>query len=367
MSTASSCAHCGRPIGPSDNFCPWCGQRVPGAVVPPSGAAGPSPAAIPPGVPPPAYPPAYFVLPRRADFSAIFSGTFSVWGRNVLQYFGVYFALTLATGLLGSLIGSALSNVGFLVPGSPAFPLPGTATTVLVVLVETTLVTLVISVVVGSFVLAGVTDFAVRHHRGESPTLAASFARGTERYPSVLGANAIYALATTGLITLPELVLFASLSSVLGGSAASPAGFLAALCGSAVAFLFLAFIVVYLGLALLVYAPAIVMERLPAMEGLRRSWSLTKGHRWSLFAVVLVLGLLLEAVTLAVGVFLPFLVLTIGSFGSFIAVLFLEAAAAGFTSGWFAIMPAVAYDLILRERVAVPYPPRYPYAVPYRP
>ena len=336
---------------------------MPGAVTPPSAPSAPSPAVVPPGVPSPAY----FVLPRRADFSSIFSGTFSVWGRNLLQYFGIYFVLTLGTALLSNLLGSALANVGFMVPGSPAFPLPLAPTTRLVVLLASSLVTRVHGVVLGSFVLAGVTDFAVRRHRGESPTLVQSFARGTERYPSVLGANAIYALATTGLITLPELVMFASLGSIAGNPTTASAGWFAALCGSVLAVLVLAVVVVYLGLALLVYAPAIVMERLPAVEGLRRSWALTKGHRWSLFAVVLVLGLLLEAVSLAVGVFLPFLVLTIGSLGSFIAVLVLEAAAAGITSGWFAIMPAVAYDLILRERLVYPFQPRYPYAVPYRP
>src|SRR2546428_4192772 len=43
-----------------------------------------------------------------------------------------------------------------------------------------------------------------------------------------------------------------------------------------------------------------MMESKTAVDGLRRSWQIPKGHRWSLFGAIFIVGILALIITLAI-------------------------------------------------------------------
>ncbi len=323
---------------------------APAATPPPTGypPAGYPPAGYPPPVIPPGYPgyqPFYAPPPKRADFSNMFSGTFDVWIRNFLPLFVVYLLLSLITGSL-SVIGSYLLLGVAYIPGGIggiSFTAPTGADVVLFIVWE--LFAVIISLLLTSAVIGGVTDFAVRQYRGEKASIMDSLRRGFQKMLSVLGANLLVTLITVGVILAPFALLV--LGAVAVGS--TPAA-VALICGALIALPFLGVLVIYLAIALGLYAPAIMMEDKHAVDSLYRSWDLTKGHKWSIFAAGLVVGILaglLGAAGSVAGIFSP------------IAGVIVTAIITGFTGSWFTLLAAVAYDLIVRT------PPPMAWAPPY--
>lgn len=82
------------------------------------------------------------------------------------------------------------------------------------------------------------------------------------------------------------------------------------LAGLGIALGFLALIVpgLFLLTRWILFAPVVVLERLPATDALRRSWNLVRGHGWTVFAVILltlILSAVGQALALALFVFLP--------------------------------------------------------------
>lgn len=356
MSAAKFCPHCGKPVKPDYVFCEWCGKPLPVPPAPPAAISAPPP-------PPMPYPAPAWYAARRADFSSIFAGTFSTWWKNVVQYFGVYAVLTLVTSSLAT-----LGAVLFL--GVPYTPTGSGAINVTLILTPASfgaylawiVVVAVIGLIAGSAILGGVTDFAVRRHRGETPPLMESLRRGFGRFPSILGANLVTTAITIGLILLPAAFMLIGLLSILAMGPTGPpsSSILALLCGTSLLLPLTSILALYLTLSLLVNAPAIVMEGTGAIGGLKRSWDLTKGHKWSLLWVVFVLGLISAAAQLA---FTPLM----AAFpGPFVAIP-VAVAIAGLTGSWSVVMAAVAYDLIQRERTSFAVPPTYVPSAPYHP
>src|SRR3989454_4056974 len=142
------------------------------------------------------------------------------------------------------------------------------------------------------------TEYAVRRYRGESVPVERSLRRGFDRFLSILGANFLLTLLTFGLIILP-LLLIASGAFLVGGSG-DPGAAIALLCGGLVALAVGGIVALYLSIGLSLYAPAIMMESKTAGDGLRRSWQITKGHRWSLFGAIFIVGILALIITLAI-------------------------------------------------------------------
>lgn len=96
----------------------------------------------------------------------------------------------------------------------------------------------------------------VRKMRHEPVTLGECFRKGFRRWVSVVGASILI-----GLLTLGGFVL-----CILPGIIALTGWFVA--------------------------IPALVVEEIPATDGMERSWNLTSGHRLSIFGVVFVFFLL---------------------------------------------------------------------------
>ncbi len=289
----------------------------------------------------------------------MFSGTFRVWSQNFLPLFVVYLLLGLATSGLSALVAFAIYGVPYAAGGF--LGIGGTvpsATDILVYLGYTAL-TILISWVLGSIVIGGVTDFAVRHHRGERVPIMESMRRGFQRVLSIMGANLLVTIIISGVLLLwAGLLVVGAVSLVTGGTTAAG---IALICGGLAALPFVAVFVIYLALALCLWTPAIMVEGAHAVNSLERSWSLTRGHKWSILGTAIVVGILLLIVDGAI--------VLAGSIGGNLVVETLAAAiGAAVTGSWFAILVAVAYDLIVRSPQPTMWPPTmtptYPPAYP---
>ncbi len=335
-------------------------------MAPPSAAAAPPPAAPPsaPGaIPPPppgavpyGYPPPTYMMPKRADTGTLLSGTFDVWVRNFGSFFLVYLVLSLVTGGL-SLAGSYfILGIPFVSSGPFSVTVPSVSDVVAFAVYE--VVIGLISWIVGSMVLGGVVDFAIRRYRGENVRITESLSRGLQRVLSIMGANLLVTIITLGVIVLWVVALVLGALSLI--SAGGVGAGLAAVCGALLAIPFVLFFVVYIDIALCLYAPLIMMEGQHAIDSLGRSWNLTKGHKWSLFWSGLVLGILLVIIDGAIG--------AVGAIsGDALVQLVTTAIATAITGGWFAILTAVGYDLITKQPQASVWPPTYTPPVAYPP
>jgi len=208
-------------------------------------------------------------------------------------------------------------------------------------------------------VIGSMTEYAVRRHRGESVSLEQAFRRGTERLRSVLGATLLLNLVVFALVVLP----FVLLVPVVAGTSTNPSvGQLFLLCGLLLAVIVGGVVAVFVYVAMSLYAAAIMLENARAVASLSRSWELTRGHRWRLFAAIIVTVILAGIISAAVSV-------PAGMVQDPIVDIVATAFAAGLVGSWILILTSVAYDLILREPRSLfgpgaPYLPAPPIAPP---
>ena len=360
MSASIACPACGTANAATNTFCVNCGTRlgafVPAApVVPP---AGPPAAAPPPYVPYPTPYPYSAPFPRRASFGDMLSGLFDVWTKNFLPFFVVYLALGAATGALLAVVSYAIFGTvslggGFL--GVPATTLPTVGFGLILLSLAATFI---ISAILTSIVTGAMTEYAVRRYRGEPMTVERAFRRGFERFLSILGANVLIGLLVFGLVTLPFVLIFVGLAAGLSGASSA----VALLCGGLILFVVLGLLALFLYISFALYPPAIMMENASAVGGLSRSWQMTRGHRWSLFAAILVTGILVSVISIAIS----FPLSLIGYVGGPIVAGFVSvvssALVSAFVGSWIVILVAVAYDLLVRHPT-----PYFGAAPPYMP
>src|SRR6266566_947795 len=152
VSAPTFCPTCGSSNAPSNNFCLNCGTRListgtaalpptyPPSYPPAYPSGYPAPPAYPMPVPPAypgGYPPYAWGPPMRGSRAGdILSGTFEVWSKDVASYFVVYLVLAAVTGVIGGALSLALIGtfgVGAIIPGTPSGTIP-TGTSVLNVL-----------------------------------------------------------------------------------------------------------------------------------------------------------------------------------------------------------------------------------------
>ena len=353
VATSKVCPSCGAVNDPSNVFCIHCGKPL---------AAGPAQAtatyptayppgypAMPPGVPAPpgAYP--YFgPPPRRATASSILSGMFDVWTKNFVNFFLVFSVVALVNGLLGALFFYAFLGT-FAVPTGFVPPVPSAGGSVDVGrFIGLAIAVALVGAILNSIIMGGMTEYAVRHHRGEQIGVEAALRRGLQRFLSILGATILLILLVVAVLVVP----FALLVSLAFSGAAAPGGGIGAVCGLIVAFFVGGFIALYVGIGMSLYAPAIMMENQGAIGGLSRSWHMTKGHRWSLFGALLVTVILSSIIN---GV----ITFPAGFLGNAIVNVVAGAIASGIVGGWIAILTAVAYDLIVSQPTPMYGPPPY--------
>ena len=372
MSASNVCPNCGAANGPANLFCTNCGTRLaaapptetrvypaaPSYPVPPSYPVAPAYPTVPPSMPPVAVPYPYVPGPSpwRVRFSTILSSMFKVWSENFLTFFVVFLVLALVNNLIAALLAYALLGTfeigAGVLPGVPSAVLPSVSLWNLILFA---LLAVIEGIIINSIVVGGMTEYAVRRHRGEKMSLDRALRRGLEKFPSIFGAALLLGLLTFGLVLLPLLVLIPSIS--LGGPSSSAA--IVAICGSLIGFVMGGIVALYVTIAMSLYAPAIMIEDTNAIGGLSRSWRLTKRRWWTLFGAFFVAGILVLLITLA-------LILPVGIFRNTIASMIASSVASALVGAWFLILAAVAYDLLVRQpSVAAPtYYPAPPIAPP---
>ena len=306
MSLAAFCPRCGLPNTQGHRFCPGCGESLTGASrggseaaqpvkarkVPRADAAaaaltGPATSPPPTGETPSGYMPPPV---RRANALSIVMETLRTWTKDLPAYLGI-FALygvgTIGITLLTTwaILGVAHPTTNSLVPlgYTAAFGLP---VSYLCVLLITPVITALLSVIF----TATVTYYALCKRRGARVPWSVAFRAGVRRFPSVLVGGVLVGLLGTAVLALDIL-------PYVGGTSGQPSpSFLAAECGLLVLLVPVLFLLIALGL----YAPAVMMEGVGAVASLRRSWSLTRGYRLSIFGAYLLFGVLVLAASFAV-------------------------------------------------------------------
>src|SRR5437773_9038125 len=312
LSASNVCPNCGAASGPANLFCTNCGTRLaaapptetrvyaaaPSYSVAPSYPVAPAYPTVPPSMPPVAVPYPYVpgASPLRVRFSTILSSMFKVWSENFLTFFVVFLVLALVNNLIAALLAYALLGpfeIGAgVLPGVPSAVLPSVSLWNLILFA---LLAVIEGIIISSIVVGGMTEYAVRRHRGEKMSLDRALRRGLEKFPSIFGAALLLGLLTFGLVLLPLLVLIPSIS--LGGPSSSAA--IVAICGSLIGFVIGGIVALYVTIAMSLYAPAIMIEDTNAIGGLSRSWRLTKRRWWTLFGAFFVAGRLVALITVA--------------------------------------------------------------------
>src|SRR5437762_6999147 len=249
LSASNVCPNCGAANGPANLFCTNCGTRLaaapstetrvypaaPSYPVPPSYPVAPAYPTVPPSMPPVAVPYPYVPGPSpwRVRFSTILSSMFKVWSENFPSFFVVFLVLSLLNNLIAALLAYALLGTfeigAGVLPGVPSAVLPSVSLWNLILFA---LLAVIEGIIINSIVVGGMTEYAVRRHRGEKMSLDRALRRGLEKFPSIFGAALLLGLLTFGLVLLPLLVLIPSIS--LGGPSSSAA--IVAICGSLIGF-----------------------------------------------------------------------------------------------------------------------------------
>lgn len=361
LSAPNVCPSCGTGNDPSNMFCTNCGKALQPSMPPqphPPSAGAATPPLYPYGSPPSVgypgpYPYLYVYapLPKRASVSTILSGLFDVWTKNFANFFVVFLIVALVNGSIGVFVYFATFGTFAYVQGIvPDFTTLRSAD--IWRFIPFLIIVFVLSAILNSIILGGMTEYAVRRHRGEAASLKQSLHHGFERFLSVLGANVLLGLMVVGVIVVPlTLVIF----GILGLDGSGPAIFL--LYGG---LLFLAvggILALYVSIATSLYAPAIMMEDQGAIRGMTRSWQLTKGYRSALFGAILVTAFLSGVISLAIS--------TPASLARNVFVgVAASAVVSGLIGGWSVILAAVAYDLIVRPYGAGMPPYMGPVGVP---
>ena len=324
MFPSKICASCGAANDPSGAYCSHCGRPLAGSIV------------VAPAAPPPYA--SYPAPSRAANFSSILSGMFGTWTKNFWSFFLVFLILGLVTGG----VGMALSYGFFGVVATGGFgAVPGTAgisSANLGLLALYFLVFIVVTVVVTTIVEGAMAEYSVRRFRGEPMEVEHALRRGVAKFLSVFGATLIFVLIVVGIIVLPILLV---IPLVLTGAAPGLGAVL--LLAVVVAMV----VAIYVGLALCLFAPAIMIEDASAVGSLSRSWSLTRGHRASLFGAVLIVVIVSAIIE---EVFVVPASLTGIAAASVVAV----AVSGAIVSPWLVILTGVAYDLFARPYPAMP-------------
>ena len=232
---------------------------------------------------------------RHTPFADLFEEAFRLYRRHWRVIIGVtalfQVPLAVATGPLNAWT-LRLSTFGL------ADPLPVEP----FVLLAAALAVMLLSVLLGTFAFAAVSYVAGRSRRGEGASAREvlrelrNVVRPLLAYSLLLVAGFLALVLALALVVVTLLVVAGPRAGESGGLGA----FLALVAGVAGV---VALVAVSTRLALAV--PALVNERLPAVESFRRSWALVDGRTWRTFWVLLLLGIVTGLIA---GIINPFLI-----------------------------------------------------------
>jgi hypothetical protein len=268
------------------------------------------------------------------SFGTVFRDTFRLY----LKEWPVFFVALLALGAIVTLPLMILFYSELVAispfdptPAPPVFDPLGDPPVIFGGLLLAILAFIILSIIVEG----ALTYFAAERYRGQRVSLAAALGRTLSKLLSLLGASILLGL-TLAAVLIPAI--FATIALSLVG--AGPLGALI-LLGAIV-------VLVYIWVAFSLFTPAILVEGKGSVEGLGRSWELTKGRRLPLFGVYLVLTIMAWVVSLAL------ITPAIVSKNPLVLVIS-QTMAYGVTGSWALIAAAVAHQLLSGPPLSHPY------------
>jgi hypothetical protein len=248
----------------------------------------PAPSAPPPGWTPPPKP---GLIPLRPlGLGAILGASFQVLRRNPRPTLGIALLLNglvtvVSTGIAAWIIFVALSRL--LTSSNEDIDEIGAGTIVGVVLA--TLLPLLLSQLIGALLQGIITLEVARGTVGEKLTLRSLWGLARGRVGALIGWSAI--ILGCLVLALAVIATLLALLFALGGTAGIVVGVLLGL----VALLGAAALQAWLGTRLSMVPSVLVLERLPLLRAVRRSWSLTTGYFWRTLGIQLLAWVILTA------------------------------------------------------------------------
>lgn len=230
--------------------------------------------------------------PPQVSVGSLVGHAFAVWKANAASF--ATFAV-----LFGALNVAVMWGLGspFIATGSSAFATPTPEMTAF--MFSWRYATMIVAILLATLVqMSGLTAGAVQHLEGRRPTLGSMLAEGLRRSGVVFVAGLLGTLAVYGglvLLVVPGVILAMAFSLAM---------------------------------------PAVFAERLGPIAALGRSRRLTKGHRWKLFAVFVILYVVAMAPT--------FILQTAAAGAPWVGVI-LSMGVGAVTGSLFAVAPAVAF------------------------
>jgi len=241
------------------------------------------------------------------DFGEVLECSLRYWFKGLPRYLLMYLSLNLVTvaAVYGLIFLSGANPwviyvASLLIPGIlrillPLPPLDSVTVMFLAVLAAIFLV----YIILGLFVSATVVKHAADRHEGLDPELKACFSHAWSCKLQLIGSFLLVTLFTTaigvgGVSLLVGLMFYLFFSLWLWSplSSLSPLVILGAMFGVFIAIILLLILLLYISIRLSVYIPAVVLDGAGAVESLRTSWRIVKGHFWRTFAIVLIIGLI---------------------------------------------------------------------------
>ncbi len=328
---AAYCPACGTPNEPRMFFCKNCGASLAlgdstaHPEIPPAGPGAAAPPLYPGPTPAPGpLPTAPRLFYREAGFSTILGDTFVVFFRNWWAFWLPATAVALFANL---------GLILFFAAPEQAFSSSLSGPTLLSISMGNSIglfiLSLLLSLVAGSILQASLSYYAVRKHRRQEVRLASAFGRGIGKFLYVLVA-AILLMVLLFVLGVAAGLLFIGSLIVAG---------IAGLCFGVMLLGLVIVGIIIIEVAVSLYVPIIVTEDAGPVDSLVRSWDLTKGHRWSLFATYIVLGIISFLLSVVVSfVLAPYL--------SPLLFVVLVAATSGFTNSIVLVAQSVGYSLL---------------------
>jgi hypothetical protein len=190
----------------------------------------------------------------KLDIGRVISGTFQVLGRNALVFLALALLLSgIPAGIMGYL---QAANMGGLQGGNIAFS-PG--------VVESFALTWLVSIVTAAILQGALIYGTVQDMNGQRPNVGECLATGLRAFLPLIGVSILFALA----------VILGFVFLIVPG--------LMVICAWCVA------------------VPALVAERTGVFGAFSRSAALTKGHRWRIFALLIVAWVIALVISMVIG------------------------------------------------------------------
>ena len=249
-------------------------------------------------------------------------------GRVLSRSFSIYFRNIMPFGLLALAI-LAPTYVYQILVGAGEFAAPTNPTEYWSQLGAEPFVVGIAGFLLGNLVTAALVYGTVQDLKGRNVSFGECFAKGIALIFPVLGVAIVYllVLALVAVITVvPGAIVIGLLLAATESTAIYVLGVVVILTP-----------IIYVMIMLYVTVPVAVIER-AGVGSLKRSAALTKGHRWRLFALLI----LFLAVAIALGMLLRLLGLAEGS-ANFVGNMVTQWVMSGLISAFSAVMAAVIY------------------------